>query len=45
MVDIKGKLQAKPISILIDLGDNLGYISPVLVESLKMEKINLERLG
>ena len=36
MVEFKGKLQGKAISILIDLGVSLSYITLVLVEYLKM---------
>ena len=33
MVEVEGKLNQKPISILIDPGDNLSYIYPDLVEN------------
>ena len=32
MVEVEGKLNQTPISILIDLGDSLSYISPHLFE-------------
>ena len=32
MVEVEGKLNQTPISILIDLGASLSYISPDLVE-------------
>ena len=31
MVEVEGKLNQKPISILIDLGDSLSYVSPSLL--------------
>ena len=41
MVEVEGKLNKTPISILIDLGAILSYISPNLVEKCKLsvEKI------
>ena len=36
MVDIKGILNDQPISILIDLGASLSYISPRIVELCKL---------
>ena len=35
MVEVEGKLNQIPISILIDLGASLSYISPDLVEKCK----------
>ena len=41
MVEVEGKLNQTPISILIDLGGSLSYISPDLVEkcNLSVEKL------
>ena len=36
MVEVEGILHHKPISILIDLGANLSYVSPILVEKSKL---------
>ena len=36
MVEVEGKLSQIPISILIDPGDSLSYISPNLVENCKL---------
>ena len=36
MVEVEGKLNQTPISILIDLGSRLSYISPDLVEKCKL---------
>ena len=36
MVEIEGKLNQKPISILIDPGDSLSYTYPNLVEKCKL---------
>ena len=36
MVEVEGKLNQIPISILIDLGASLSYISPDLVEKCKL---------
>ena len=36
MVEVEGKINQAPISILIDPGDILSYISPKLVEKCKL---------
>ena len=36
MVEVKGNINQIPISILIDLGASLSYISPSLVEKCKI---------
>ena len=36
MVEVEGKINQIPISILIDLGASLSYISPNLVEKCKL---------
>ena len=36
MVEVEGMLNHKPISILIDLGASLSYVSPSLVEKSKL---------
>ena len=36
MVEVEGKLNQTPISILIDPGASLSYISPDLVEKCKL---------
>jgi hypothetical protein len=38
VVEIEGKIQNKQVSILIDPGESLSYITPSLVESCKLEK-------
>jgi hypothetical protein len=38
MVEIEGKIMQTPISILIDLGSSLSYISPANVEKCKLLK-------
>ena len=41
MVEVEGKINQIPISILIDLGDSLRYISLNLVEKCKLSVENL----
>ena len=36
MVEVEGKINQTPISILIDPGSSLSYISPNLVEKCKL---------
>ena len=36
MVEVEGKLNQTPISILIDWGDSLSYVSPNLVEKCNL---------
>ena len=36
MVEVEGKINQTPISILIDPGASLSYISPSLVENCKL---------
>ena len=36
MVEVEGTINQTPISILIDLGASLSYISPKLVEKCKL---------
>ena len=43
MVDVEGKINQIPISILIDPGVSLCYISPSLVEKCKLSVENFER--
>ena len=43
MVEIEGMLKDKPISILIDLGASLSYISPRIVESYKLQQNKFEK--
>ena len=43
MVEVEGKLNQKPISILIDLGASLSYISPDLVEKCKLSVENFTK--
>ena len=40
MVEVEGKLNQTPISILIDPGASLSYISPDLVEKCKLSVEN-----
>ena len=35
-MEVEGKLNQKPISILIDLGARISYVSPSLVEQCKL---------
>jgi predicted aspartyl protease len=39
VVEIEGKIQNKQVSILIDPGESLSYITPSLVESCKLKKV------
>jgi predicted aspartyl protease len=39
MVEIEGMINQKPVSILIDPGASLSYISPTIVEYCKLNKI------
>jgi hypothetical protein len=39
MVEIEGMLNQKLVSILIDPGASLCYISPTVVENCKLEKV------
>ena len=36
MVKIEGMIKSQPISILIDLGASLSYVSPIIVELCKL---------
>jgi len=38
VVEIEGKLTNRPVSILVDLGSNLSYISPQIVEACVLQK-------
>ena len=46
MVEIEGMIKSQPISILIDPGASLSYISPIIVELCKLviEKFDKPRL-
>jgi len=39
IVEIEGKIHNSKVSILIDQGDNLLYVTPTLVESNKLKKV------
>ena len=43
MVEVEGKLNQIPISILIDPGASLSYISPDLVEKCKLSVENFAK--
>ena len=43
MVEIKGVLKDKPISILIDLGASLSYIVARIVELYKLQQDKFEK--
>ena len=43
MVETKGMLKDKPISILIDLGASLSYISPRILELCKLQQNKFEK--
>ena len=45
MVEVEGKLNQIPISILIEPGTSLSYISPNLVEKCKLLVEKLQNLG
>ena len=36
MIELEGKLLSQLVSILVDPGENLGYVSPKLVEICKL---------
>ena len=42
MVEIEGMFKDKPISILIDPGENLSYVSPIIVEIYKLHQDKFE---
>ena len=37
MIELEGKLLSQPVSILVDLGASLSYISPKVVENCKLQ--------
>jgi hypothetical protein len=39
IVEIEGKIHDRKVSILIDPGESLSYITPSLVDSCKLEKV------
>ena len=43
MVEVEGTLKQIPISILIDLGASLSYVSPRIVEKCKLQKCKFQR--
>ena len=43
MVKIEGMLKDKPISILIDPGASLSYVSPRIVETYKLQQDKFEK--
>jgi hypothetical protein len=43
IVEFKGKIHDNNISILIDLGVNLSYITPSLVESKRIKKVKHDK--
>ena len=43
MIEVEGKILEKPVSILIDSGSTLSYISPKLVDLCKMRKYDFEK--
>ena len=45
MVKVEGMLNHKPISILIDLGASLSYVSPSLVEKSKLLVEKFAKVG
>ena len=36
MIELEGKLISQPVSILVDLGASLSYVSPKIVEICKL---------
>ena len=45
MVEIKGMIKDQPISILIDPGASLSYVSPRIVEFVNYNNISLKNIG
>ena len=43
MIEVEGKILEKPVSILIDSGSTLSYISPKLVDLCQMRKYDFEK--
>ena len=43
MIEIKGMIKNQPISILIDPGASLSYVSPRIVEMCKLSQENFEK--
>ena len=43
MVEIEGLIQNKPISILIDLGASLSYVSPSITKSCNLHLNKFEK--
>ena len=41
--EIDGMLNDKPISIMIDLGISLIYVSPIIIELYKLQQDNFEK--
>jgi hypothetical protein len=39
ILEIEGKIHDKKVSILIDLGDSLSYVTPCLVDSRKLKMV------
>jgi hypothetical protein len=39
MVEIEGMINQKSVSILIDPGASLSYVSPIIVEDCKLNKV------
>jgi predicted aspartyl protease len=39
MVEVEGKINKKYVSILIDLGASLIYVSPMIVENCKFNQV------
>ena len=37
MIELEGKLLPQAVSILVDLGASLSYVSPKVVENCKLE--------
>ena len=38
MIELEGSLLTKPVSILVDLGASLSYVSPKLVEMCNLKE-------
>ena len=45
MVEIEGMIKVQPISILIDPGARLSYVSPSITESYKLAPYKFENFG
>ena len=45
MIELEGKLLSQPVSILVDPGASLSYVSPKVVEICKLQSQKLKTHG